>query len=272
LSYGTHLPLVNRVATCGAAKLGLFLLCFRYVITHKLFLSFKFEQMSQLNVQIEPSWKDALADEFGKPYFHALAQRLRQMKREGRTIYPPGPLIFNAFNTTPFEQVKVVILGQDPYHNPGEAMGLCFSVPRGVKVPPSLENVFKELHDDVGFRHPGHGDLTYWAQQGVFLLNAILTVERNRPASHRELGWQTFTDAVIQTLSARREGLVFMLWGAFAKKKAALIDPFQHLILEAAHPSPLAAHKGFFGCRHFSKANAHLVSNGQTPIDWQLPS
>ena len=220
-------------------------------------------------VKIEASWKEVLKEEFQQPYFRELADFLRKEKAAGKVIYPPGPLIFNAFEQTPFPQVKVVILGQDPYHNPGEAMGLCFSVPKGVRVPPSLVNIFKELHDDLGCRIPQHGDLTHWARQGVFLLNAMLTVEKNRPASHRKIGWQNFTDAVIRKLSEEREGLVFMLWGGFARKKKALIDPFRHLILEAAHPSPLA-NGAFFGCRHFSKANDFLRSQGKEPIDWQI--
>ncbi len=221
------------------------------------------------NVKIEESWKEVLVDEFSQPYFQSLATFLRNEKANGKIIYPPGTLIFNAFNTTPFDKVKVVILGQDPYHNPGEAMGLCFSVPKTVKVPPSLKNIYKELGTDLGCTIPNHGDLTKWAGQGVFLLNAMLTVEKNRAASHRKIGWQNFTDAVIRKLSEEREGLVFMLWGGFAKKKKEMIDPFKHLVLEAVHPSPLAG-GAFFGCRHFSKANNYLQSNGQDPIDWQI--
>ncbi len=221
------------------------------------------------NIKIEAGWKAALAAEFEQPYFEAIAAFLRSEKAAGKVIYPPGSLIFNAFDSTPFDQVKVVILGQDPYHNPGEAMGLCFSVPRGVKVPPSLLNIYKELKADVGVSAPGHGDLSAWTRQGVFLLNAMLTVERNRPQSHQNIGWQTFTDAVIRTLSERREGLVFMLWGNFARKKKALIDAERHLILESAHPSPLAGN-AFSGCRHFSKANAYLESKGMAPVDWKV--
>jgi len=221
------------------------------------------------NVKIEAGWNSALAAEFEQPYFEGIAAFLRSEKAAGKVIFPPGPLIFNAFDSTPFEQVKVVILGQDPYHNPSEAMGLCFSVPRGVKVPPSLVNIYKELLADVGVSAPGHGDLSAWTRQGVFLLNAMLTVERNRPQSHQNIGWQTFTDAVIRTLSERREGLVFMLWGNFARKKKALIDPERHLILESAHPSPLAGN-AFSGCRHFSKANAYLESKGVAPVDWRV--
>jgi uracil-DNA glycosylase len=221
------------------------------------------------NVKIESSWKEALKDEFTQPYFQSIATFLRNEKGAGKIIYPPGPLIFNAFNTTAFEKVKVVILGQDPYHNPGEAMGLCFSVPLGVKVPRSLKNVYKELSTDMGCVIPNHGDLTKWANQGVFLLNAMLTVQKNKPASHRKIGWQKFTDAVIGKLSEQREGLIFMLWGGFAKKKKELIDPFKHLILEAAHPSPLAGGASF-GSAHFSKANEYLKSQGKEPIDWQI--
>lgn len=221
------------------------------------------------DVKIEASWKEVLQNEFSQPYFHDLAAFLRKEKEAGKTIYPPGSLIFNAFNITPFQEVKVVILGQDPYHNPGEAMGLSFSVPKGVKIPPSLQNIYKELKDDVGIQIPDHGDLTPWAKQGVFLLNAMLTVERNKPQSHHKIGWQNFTDAVIRKLSEGREQLVFMLWGNFAKKKNILIDKSRHLVLEAPHPSPLAG-GAFFGCKHFSKANHYLEQHGKEPIDWQL--
>ena len=221
------------------------------------------------NIQIEASWKTALQDQFEQPYFQALAAFLKNEKAAGKTIYPPGSLIFNAFNTTPFPEVKVVIIGQDPYHNPGEAMGLCFSVPKGVRVPPSLKNIYKELESDVGASIPNHGDLTSWAQQGVFLLNAMLTVERNRPGSHQKIGWQDFTDAVIRKLSDGREHLVFMLWGGFARKKKELIDGSKHLILEAAHPSPLAG-GAFFGSQHFSKANAYLQEHGMGKVEWQV--
>ena len=221
------------------------------------------------SVQIEASWKTVLQDQFEQPYFQALAAFLKKEKAAGKTIYPPGSLIFNAFNTTPFPEVKVVIIGQDPYHNPGEAMGLCFSVPKGVRVPPSLKNIYKELESDVGASIPNHGDLTSWAQQGVFLLNAMLTVERNRPGSHQKIGWQDFTDAVIRKLSDGREHLVFMLWGGFARKKKELIDGSKHLILEAAHPSPLAG-GAFFGSQHFSKANAYLQEHGMGKVEWQV--
>ncbi len=222
------------------------------------------------DVRIEESWKAALADQFTQPYFQSLATFLRQQKAAGKTIYPPGSLIFNAFNTTPFDEVKVVILGQDPYHNPGEAMGLSFSVPKGVRTPPSLKNIYKELNTDLGVKVPNHGDLTNWAKQGVFLLNAMLTVEHKRAGSHQKIGWQDFTDAVIRTLSSEREHLVFMLWGNFAKRKKELIDTSKHLVLEAAHPSPLAG-GAYFGSRHFSQANIYLKQHGLEPINWELP-
>ncbi|MEQ8706816.1 MAG: uracil-DNA glycosylase [Phaeodactylibacter sp.] len=223
--------------------------------------------MSQ--VKIEESWKAVLAQEFEQPYFQSIATFLKKEKAAGKQIYPPGSLIFNAFNTTPFDQVKVVVLGQDPYHNPGEAMGLSFSVPKGVRVPPSLRNIYKELQSDLGLSPPDHGDLTQWAEQGVFLLNAMLTVEHKSAGSHRKIGWQDFTDAVIRKLSEQREGLVFMLWGGFARRKKSLIDRKKHLILEAAHPSPLAG-GAYFGSAHFSKANVYLQEQGQTAINWQL--
>lgn len=220
-------------------------------------------------VKIEESWKQALEAEFSKTYFQELITFLKREKRSQKTIYPPGPLIFNAFYNTPFQEAKVVILGQDPYHNPGEAMGLSFSVPKGVRVPPSLRNIYKELKEDVDFEIPTHGDLSAWAGQGVFLLNAMLTVEHKKARSHQKAGWQYFTNAVIQTLSREREHLVFMLWGNFARKKKDLIDTNKHLVLEAAHPSPLAG-GAFFGSRHFSKANAYLEEHGLGRIDWSL--
>ncbi len=222
-----------------------------------------------MSVKIEDSWKAALAAEFEQPYFQAITAFLKKEIAAGKTIYPPGPLIFNAFNTTPFDKVKVVILGQDPYIKPGEAMGLSFSVPKGVAIPPSLRNIYKELEEDFGCAPPNHGDLTAWAEQGVFLLNAALTVERGTSNSHAKIGWHNFTDAVIKTLADKRDGLVFMLWGNFAKQKTALIDPFKHLVLEAAHPSPLAG-GAFSGCQHFSKANEFLENNGQVGIQWCL--
>ncbi len=222
-----------------------------------------------MEVAIEPGWKSVLASEFEKPYFQELAARLHAEKRAGKTIYPPGRQIFRAFELTPFDQVKVVILGQDPYHNPGQAEGLSFSVPHGVPAPPSLKNIYKEIETDLGVVIRKDGSLESWARQGVFLLNAILTVEAGRAASHAGFGWATFTDAVIRTLSERRDGLVFLLWGNFARSKKALIDSSRHTVLEAAHPSPLAG-GAFFGCRHFSKANAALLAQGLQPIDWTL--
>ena len=221
-----------------------------------------------MNVIIEPSWKEALSSEFDKPYFAELAAALHREKASGVTIYPPGSLIFNAFALTPFNQVRVVILGQDPYHNPGQAEGLSFSVPPGVPLPPSLKNIYKEIEDDLGLDLRGkNGSLRGWAEQGVFLLNAILTVRAGAAASHSRLGWQTFTDAVIQTISDRLDGVVFLLWGNFARSKKALIDTSRHYVLEAAHPSPLAG-GAFFGCRHFSKTNQLLTNNGHAPRDW----
>ena len=222
-----------------------------------------------MDVRIEQTWKDALAQEFGKPYFESLVRFLHAEKAAGKVIYPPGSQIFRAFELTPLPSVKVVILGQDPYHNPGEAMGLSFSVPRGVRTPPSLRNIFAEIHSDLGIQMSGSPDLEPWARQGVLLLNSILTVEAGLAASHRGIGWQEFTDAVIRCISERCEGVVFLLWGNFAKAKASLIDTSRHHVLMAAHPSPLAG-GAFFGCRHFSKANEILVSEGKTPINWQL--
>jgi len=221
-------------------------------------------------VQIESSWKAALESEFSKPYFKTLIDFIKQEKEEGKTVYPPGSLIFNAYNLTPLDGVKVVILGQDPYHNPGQAMGLSFSVPRGVTPPPSLRNIYKEIEDSLNIPRPQHGDLTKWAEQGVFLLNAMLTVERNQPGSHKRSGWQYFTDASIKAVNDKTEHSVFMLWGAFARKKAELIDGSRHLILESTHPSPFSADKGFFGNHHFKQANEYLESHGKKPIDWSL--
>ena len=222
-----------------------------------------------MNVKIEESWKQALQSEFDKPYFAGLVRSLHEEKACGEVIYPPGSQIFRAFELTPVPEVKVVILGQDPYHNPGQAMGLSFSVPDGVPAPPSLVNIFKEISSDLGIRMSGSPNLEPWARQGVLLLNSILTVRAGQAASHRSLGWETFTDAVIKYLSDNCDGIVFMLWGNFARTKAALIDPAKHLILEAAHPSPLAR-GAFFGCKHFSKANNFLTFRGKTPIEWQL--
>ena len=223
-----------------------------------------------VNVKIEDSWKKVLQEEFSKPYFEQIVSHIRTEKAQGKIIYPPGPAIFNAFDTTPFDNVKVVILGQDPYHGPGQAHGLCFSVQNGVPPPPSLQNMFKELHEDIGFHIPAHGNLTNWARQGVFLLNASLTVRAGEPMSHSKIGWAQFTDTVIKKISEGKEHVVFMLWGKFAQEKRTLIDESKHLVLRAAHPSPLSAHAGFFGCRHFSKANEYLVSKGIQPVDWSL--
>ncbi len=223
-----------------------------------------------MDVKIEDSWKGILKQEFEKPYFQQIPLHLKTEKSQGKIIYPPGGLIFNAFNTTPVSHVKVVIIGQDPYHGPGQAHGLCFSVQNGVPPPPSLINIFKELNDDIGMAIPNHGNLTKWAQQGVFLLNASLTVRAGEPMSHSKIGWAAFTDTVIKKISDTKEHVVFMLWGKFAQDKKMLIDETKHLVLRAAHPSPLSAFSGFFGCKHFSKANAYLMSKGVDPVDWSL--
>ncbi len=222
-------------------------------------------------VQIAPAWKDLLSGEFDQPYFAGIVDFLRVEKREGKTIYPPGPLIFNAFACTSPDNVKVVILGQDPYHGPNQAHGLSFSVQRGIAPPPSLVNMFKEMAEDIGIPAPKHGNLEHWARQGVLLLNASLTVEAHKPNSHARIGWFSFTDAVIRAVSNECDAVVFMLWGRFAQGKADLIDRQKHLVLMAAHPSPFSAYNGFFGCRHFSKANEWLVQKGLPPIDWSLP-
>ena len=223
-----------------------------------------------MEVQIEDSWKEQLGNEFNQPYFEQIVSFLKAEKAAGKVVYPPGKYIFNAFNTTPFNKVKVVILGQDPYHNPGQAHGLSFSVPHGIAPPPSLVNIFKELLQDLGISAPKHGNLEKWAKQGVLLLNASLTVEANKPMSHSKIGWHIFTDAVIKTISLHTEGVVFLLWGSFAKTKQELIDISKHLVLTAAHPSPLSAYNGFFGCGHFSKTNKWLTDHGIKPIDWEL--
>lgn len=219
--------------------------------------------------KLHPSWLEAVGGEFDKPYLAALRAFLVEEKSRG-PVFPPGPDIFAAFNLTPFDRVRVVVLGQDPYHGPGQAHGLCFSVRRGVAVPPSLANVYRELRDDLGVVPPGHGELTSWAERGVLLLNAVLTVRAHQANSHQGRGWETFTDAAVAALG-RREGIVFLLWGASAKKKAAGIDRSRHHVLTAAHPSPLSASSGFFGCRHFSATNAWLEARGEAPIDWSLP-
>jgi uracil-DNA glycosylase len=225
--------------------------------------------MHSINPQIEESWKQALRDEFDSPYFIALTDFLREEKKK-HIIYPPGPQIFSAFNITPFNRVKVVIIGQDPYHGPGQANGLCFSVSDGIPHPPSLLNIFKEIESDLGIPIPKSSDLTKWAEQGVLLVNAILTVRANEPASHQNKGWETFTNAVIRDLNDKRRNLVFLLWGNYAQAKESLIDSSRHYILKAAHPSPLSAHRGFFGCRHFSRTNQILAEQGLNEIDWSL--
>ncbi len=224
-----------------------------------------------MDVKIHPSWKEVLKAEFSKTYFQQIVTFLKTEKLQGKTIYPPGPLIFNAFNTTPFDKVAVVIIGQDPYHGPGQAHGLSFSVPTGIKPPPSLVNIFKEIEKDTGAKMPNdYGNLTKWADQGVLLLNAALTVRAGEPFSHAKYGWAEFTDAVIQKISDDKKGIIFILWGKFAQEKQALIDETKHVVLKAAHPSPFSADKGFFGCRHFSKKNEILIKNGHPPIDWKL--
>lgn len=220
---------------------------------------------------LHSSWQAELGDEFHQSYMQSLKQFLQQRKQQGAVIYPPGPLMFNAFNHTPFDQVKVVILGQDPYHGEGQAHGLCFSVQPGVKVPPSLVNIFKEIESDIGIKMPAHGCLTSWADQGVLLLNAVLSVEQGMANAHQGKGWEQFTDRAIAALNAQEQGLVFMLWGSYAQKKGSLIDRNRHCVLMAPHPSPLSAHRGFLGCHHFSKANDWLQAQGKAPIDWSLP-
>lgn len=225
--------------------------------------------MSSLNVIIEESWKDLLKDEFEADYFHSLKEFLVEEKKH-YIIYPPGKLIFNAYDKTPVNKVKVVLLGQDPYHGEGQAHGLCFSVQTGIKPPPSLINIFKELYDDLKLPVPVHGNLEKWAEQGVLLLNATLTVRANQPRTHFNKGWEKFTDATIKKISEVRSNLVFLLWGNDAKAKESLIDSSKHLILTAAHPSPYSASNGFFGCHHFSETNRYLSEHGVTPIDWKL--
>lgn len=222
-------------------------------------------------LRLEPGWKARVGDWFAREDMRALAAFLRARKAAGATIYPPGPQIFAAFDATPLEAVKVVILGQDPYHGPGQAHGLCFSVPPGVPVPPSLDNIYKELARDTGFVRPDHGCLLPWAHRGVLLLNSVLTVEAGRPGSHQGKGWEGFTDHVVDVLNREREHLVFLLWGSYAQRKGAVIDPRRHRVLKAPHPSPLSAHRGFLGCGHFSAANQYLARTGQAPVDWSLP-
>lgn len=228
--------------------------------------------MSTDAIKLEPSWKARVGDYLLRPEMRALSDFLRAEKAAGKKIFPPGPQIFAALDATPFEQVKVVILGQDPYHGPGQAHGLCFSVAPGVDVPPSLLNIYKEIERDLGLTRPAHGCLLPWAQQGVLLLNAVLTVEAGRAGSHQGMGWEGFTDHIVETLDREREGLVFMLWGSYAQAKGRIIDTRRHCVLRAPHPSPLSAHRGFLGCGHFGKANRWLAGAGLAAIDWQLPA
>ncbi len=224
-----------------------------------------------MDVHIESSWKEVLKNEFTKTYFLEIVTLLKMEKNAGKIIYPPGPLIFNAFTQTPFNKVRVVIIGQDPYHNPGQAHGLSFSVPSGVKPPPSLMNIYKEINSSLGIPMPAEfGNLTKWAEQGVMLLNAILTVRANEPGSHSKIGWMNFTDAVIKKISDEKSGIIFLLWGKFAQEKQTLIDETKHHVLKAAHPSPFSAFQGFFGCNHFVKTNELLTNQGLKPIDWKL--
>lgn len=222
-------------------------------------------------VRLAPSWKARLLPEFSRPYMRDLREFLRKEISAGKIIYPHGTEYFAALDRTPFDDVKVVILGQDPYHGPNQAHGLCFSVQPGMEIPPSLQNIFLELKDDLGIDPPQHGHLAHWAEQGVLLLNATLSVEAGKAGSHQNKGWETFTDAVIDALNREREGLAFVLWGSYAQKKGAFIDGRKHLVLKGPHPSPLSAHRGFFGCKHFSRINAYLQERGKTPIDWRLP-
>ena len=223
------------------------------------------------HIKLEPSWKARVGDYLQRDDMQALAVFLRARKAAGARIYPPGPQIFAALDATPFDATRVVILGQDPYHGPGQAHGLCFSVPPGVPVPPSLDNIFKELQRDLGIARPDHGCLFPWADRGVLLLNAVLTVEDGHAGAHAGKGWEGFTDHIVETLDRERENLVFLLWGAYAQKKGAVIDPRRHRVLKAPHPSPLSAHRGFLGCGHFSAANQFLARTGHAPIDWSLP-
>lgn len=225
--------------------------------------------MEAKSPDLEESWKNVLFAEFSKPYMAELKAFLLTEKKNHR-VFPPGSLIFNAFSVTPFDSVKVVVLGQDPYHGLGEAHGLCFSVQKGIAKPPSLINIFKEIQSDLGFPPPAHGDLTSWARQGVLLLNATLTVRENQPGSHQNKGWETFTDEAIRQLSQLRSGLIFVLWGKYAEAKEVLIDKSRHFILKSPHPSPFSANRGFFGCRHFSRINELLRQMGKTEIDWRL--
>jgi len=228
--------------------------------------------MTEANVKLEESWKQALSGEFASPYMRDLKAFLLEEKQRGKSIFPTGPEYFRALDLTPLSDIKVVILGQDPYHGLGQAHGLCFSVRPGVRIPPSLVNIYKEMETDLGLAPPRHGFLESWAKQGVLLLNSVLTVEESRAASHQGKGWERFTDAVIRAVNDECSSVVFMLWGSYAQRKASFVDTTRHLVLKAVHPSPLSAHNGFFGCRHFSKANAFLESRGRTPVDWALPA
>ena len=226
--------------------------------------------MSGRVVQLAEDWKQALGDEFDQPYMQQLRAFLLEEKAAGKVIFPPGPLIFNALNSTPLSKVKVVIIGQDPYHGPGQAHGLCFSVQPGVRPPPSLQNIYKEIHRDLGYPIPSHGCLQSWAEQGVLLLNAVLTVTQGQAGAHANRGWERFTSRIIEILNSECEHLVFMLWGSYAQKKGQHIDTSRHCVLKSVHPSPLSAHRGFIGCGHFSAANAYLMEKGREPINWQL--
>ena len=228
--------------------------------------------MTERAVKLQASWLEPLADEFAQPYMQQLRAFLKAEKAAGKRIFPPGEEIFSAFSHTPLDAVKVVILGQDPYHGEGQAHGLCFSVRPGTRVPPSLQSIYKEINAELGLPIPAHGYLAHWAEQGVLLLNSVLSVESARAASHQGKGWETFTDRVIEVINTRREGVVFMLWGSYAWKKGAVINKRKHLVLKAPHPSPLSAYRGFLGCRHFSSANAYLQDNGQQPVDWSVPA
>ena len=219
-------------------------------------------------IQLQEDWKKLVEKEFDKPYFNQLIQFLKQEKKNNKIIYPPGKFIFQAFALTPPQQVKVVLLGQDPYHGFGQAHGLCFSVERGIKPPPSLQNIYKELAEDIQKPIPTHGNLEHWAKQGVFMLNCSLTVEANKPMSHSKIGWEQFTDAVIKTISLQMDGVIFILWGRFAQQKETLIDSSKHYLLKAAHPSPFSSYNGFFGCKHFSKVNEILRAQHKKEIDW----
>ncbi len=223
-------------------------------------------------VRLHPSWRERLAPELASPGMAALRAFLVNEKAAGTVVYPPGSLMFNALDRTPFEAVRVVILGQDPYHGPGQAHGLSFSVPRGVAIPPSLVNIYAEIQRDLGIAAPRHGNLEAWAERGVLLLNAVLTVEAGQAASHQGRGWEAFTDRIVALLAAEREHLVFLLWGSHAQRKAAMVDPHRHLLLKAPHPSPLSAHRGFLGCGHFSACNRYLAEHGLGEIDWSLPA